>query len=101
MADHDIRMIIMSTDDLDASIAFYTGALGFPLKFRDGDHSAVNFVVGRWPAGGQAVGACWSSVSRPSIGDHLEGFRRAPEFAHFLSLVAPFIDQIEEMQHYE
>lgn len=35
-----VSMIILSTDDLDSSIAFYEG-LGFPLKFRDGDHFAA------------------------------------------------------------
>jgi len=40
MADHDVRMIILSTDDLDASIAFYE-SLGMPLKFRDGSHFAA------------------------------------------------------------
>ena len=34
-------MIVLSTDDLDASIAFYSQTLGFPLKFRDGAHFAA------------------------------------------------------------
>jgi len=34
-------MIVLSTDDLDASIAFYSQTLGFPLKFRDGTHFAA------------------------------------------------------------
>jgi catechol 2,3-dioxygenase-like lactoylglutathione lyase family enzyme len=33
-------MIMLSTDDLDASIDFYSGTLGLPLKFRDGTHFA-------------------------------------------------------------
>lgn len=41
MADHDVRMILLSTDDLDASVEFYTTTLGMPLKFRDGDHFAA------------------------------------------------------------
>lgn len=41
MTDHDVRMILLSTDDLDASVEFYTGTLGMPLKFRDGDHFAA------------------------------------------------------------
>ncbi len=36
-----------------------------------------------------------------SIEGHMGGFRRAPEFSPFLAAIKPFIDQIEEMQHYE
>jgi catechol 2,3-dioxygenase-like lactoylglutathione lyase family enzyme len=36
-----VRMIVLSTDDLDASIDFYTQTLGFALKFRDGSHYAA------------------------------------------------------------
>lgn len=32
---------------------------------------------------------------------HLQGFRKSPEFAGFLSAVRPFIEQIREMRHYE
>ena len=35
-----------------------------------------------------------------SVEGHLAGFRRAPEFAFFLAAIKPYIDQIEEMQHY-
>lgn len=41
MGDQQVRMIVLSTDDLEESIRFYTEALGFPLKFRDGDHFAA------------------------------------------------------------
>jgi catechol 2,3-dioxygenase-like lactoylglutathione lyase family enzyme len=34
-------MIILSTDDLEESIRFYTETLGMPLKFRDGAHFAA------------------------------------------------------------
>ncbi|UJP09394.1 VOC family protein [Microbacterium sp. KUDC0406] len=34
-------MIVLSTEDLDESIRFYTETLGFPLKFRDGNHFAA------------------------------------------------------------
>jgi len=37
----DVRMVVLSTDDLDKSIAFYTAALGMPLKFRDGTRYAA------------------------------------------------------------
>ena len=41
MSQHEVRMIILSTDDLDESIRFYTETLGMPLKFRDGAHFAA------------------------------------------------------------
>ena len=41
MSDHEVKMIILSTDDLDESIKFYTEALGMTLKFRDGAHFAA------------------------------------------------------------
>lgn len=41
MSEHDVRMILLSTEDLDASIRFYTETLGLALKFRDGSHFAA------------------------------------------------------------
>lgn len=38
---NQVKMIVLSTDDLDESIRFYTETLGFPLKFRDGNHFAA------------------------------------------------------------
>jgi catechol 2,3-dioxygenase-like lactoylglutathione lyase family enzyme len=35
-------MIVLSTDNLEESIKFYSETLGFPLKFRDGAHFAVD-----------------------------------------------------------
>lgn len=35
-----------------------------------------------------------------SVEGHLMGFRRAPEFAPFLTAIKPYIKDIEEMQHY-
>lgn len=37
----NLRQILLPTADLDASIAFYEGLLGLPLKFRDGDRYAA------------------------------------------------------------
>lgn len=34
MSDFDVRQIVLSTDDLDESIRFYTETLGFRLKFQ-------------------------------------------------------------------
>ncbi|EKF21826.1 hypothetical protein C731_4222 [Mycolicibacterium hassiacum DSM 44199] len=41
MSDKQVKMIILSTDNLDESIKFYTETLGFSLKFRDGAHFAA------------------------------------------------------------
>ncbi len=41
MSDHEVKMIILSTDNLDESIAFYSDNLGMTLKFRDGTHFAA------------------------------------------------------------
>lgn len=41
MTDFATRQILLSTDDLDASIKLYTETLGFTLKFRDGAHYAA------------------------------------------------------------
>ena len=41
MPTREVKMIVLSTEDLDESIRFYTQTLGFPLKFRDGNHFAA------------------------------------------------------------
>ena len=41
MSDHEVKMIILSTDDLDESIRFYSETLGMTVKFRDGTHFAA------------------------------------------------------------
>lgn len=41
MTEHEAKMIILSTDDLDESIRFYSETLGMQLKFRDGAHFAA------------------------------------------------------------
>lgn len=35
-----------------------------------------------------------------SVNDHLNGFRKAPEFGEFFRYVKPFFNNIEEMHHY-
>lgn len=40
-------------------------------------------------------------ISWTSTTDHLQGFRRSAEFGPFLAQVRPFIEQIQEMRHYE
>jgi lactoylglutathione lyase len=41
MSEHEVKMIILSTDDLDDSIRFYSETLGIALKVRDGAHFAA------------------------------------------------------------
>jgi quinol monooxygenase YgiN len=36
-----------------------------------------------------------------SEGDHVNGFRRSPDFMPFFNLVKPFYNQIQEMKHYQ
>jgi quinol monooxygenase YgiN len=36
-----------------------------------------------------------------SAAGHLEGFRTSPEFREFFRAVKPFLDDIEEMRHYQ
>jgi truncated hemoglobin YjbI/quinol monooxygenase YgiN len=38
----------------------------------------------------------WSSLD-----DHLEGFRRDPAFNEFFALVGPYVNDIQELQHYQ
>ncbi|MCR6032522.1 VOC family protein [Nocardioides sp. zg-579] len=40
MSAHNIRQVILSTEDLDASIRFYE-SLGYTLRFRDGERYAA------------------------------------------------------------
>jgi quinol monooxygenase YgiN len=36
-----------------------------------------------------------------SLEGHEQGFRRGPEFQPFFASVRPFVDEIEEMRHYD
>lgn len=36
-----------------------------------------------------------------STHDHLEGFRKGPHFPPFLAAIRPFINEIQEMRHYD
>lgn len=68
MSDYDVRMILLSTDDLDASIAFWTETLGFTLKFRDGTHFASL-------DGGSVSLALATSIDHPIPGQVVVGIR--------------------------
>ena len=69
MGDHDVRMIMLSTEDLDASIAFYE-SLGLTVKFRDGGHFAAL-------DGGSVTLALATRVDHPIPGQVVVGIKTA------------------------
>ena len=70
MSEHDVRMILVSTDDLDESIKFYTETVGFDLKFRDGTHFAAL-------DGGSVTLALATSIDHPLPGQVVVGIKTA------------------------
>lgn len=70
MSNYDVRMILLSTDDLDESIRFYTEALGMALKFRDGSHFAAI-------DGGSVTIALATSIDHPMPGKVVVGVKTA------------------------
>ena len=65
-----MRMVILSTDDLDESIRFYTETLGMALKFRDGAHYAAL-------DGGSITIALATAVDHPLPGRVVVGIKTA------------------------
>ena len=70
MSEHEAKMIILSTDDLDESIRFYSETLGMPLKFRDGAHFAAL-------DGGPITVALATAVDHPMPGQVVVGIKTA------------------------
>ncbi|WP_347354941.1 VOC family protein [Intrasporangium sp.] len=70
MAEHEVRMVVLSTDDLDESIKFYSETLGMPLKFRDESHFAAL-------DGGSVTLALATRVDHPIHGRVVVGIRTA------------------------
>lgn len=70
MSDYDVRMVILSTDDLEESIRFYSEDLGMPLKFRDGAHFAAF-------DGGSVTVALATSIDHPMPGSVVVGIKTA------------------------
>lgn len=66
---NEVKMIVLSTDDLDESIRFYE-ELGMPLKFRDGAHFAAM-------DGGAVTVALATSVDHPIHGQVVVGVKTA------------------------
>ena len=69
MSDHDVRMVMLSTDDLDASITFYE-SLGMSVKFRDGSHFAAL-------DGGSVTLALATRIDHPIPGQVVVGLKTA------------------------
>lgn len=68
MSDHEVKMIILSTDDLEESIRFYSETLGMALKFRDGAHfAALN--------GGPVTLALATAIDHPIPGQVVVGIK--------------------------
>ncbi|MCK4175960.1 VOC family protein [Aciditerrimonas ferrireducens] len=70
MGDYDVRMVVLSTDDLEESIRFYTEGLGMALKFRDGSHFAAI-------DGGSITIALATAVDHPMPGQVVVGVKTA------------------------
>jgi len=70
MSDHDVRQVVLSTDNLDESIEFYTQTLGFALKFRDGAHYAAL-------DGGSVTLALATPIDHPLPGKVVVGIKTA------------------------
>jgi len=70
MSDYDVRMVVLSTDDLDESIRFYSETLGMPLKFRDGAHYAAL-------DGGSITLALATAIDHPMPGHVVVGIKTA------------------------
>lgn len=68
LSEHDVRMIVLSTDNLDESIQFYSETLGMPLKFRDGAHFAAL-------DGGSVTLALATAVDHPIHGQVVVGIK--------------------------
>ena len=70
MREYEVRMVVLSTDDLDESIRFYSETLGMPVKFRDGAHFAAF-------DGGAVTIALATAVDHPMPGQVVVGIKTA------------------------
>jgi lactoylglutathione lyase len=68
VSEQQVKMVILSTDDLDESIRFYSETLGMSLKFRDGAHFAAL-------DGGPVTLALATAVDHPIPGQVVVGIK--------------------------
>jgi predicted enzyme related to lactoylglutathione lyase len=81
MRDLEVRMVVLTIDDLDKSIAFYVETLGMKLKFRDGDrYAAID--------GGSITIALAANVDHPIPGEVVVGLKAADVDAVVASITA-------------
>lgn len=76
-------------------------------EFIDAYRAAVAPLLASEYCLGYELGQCVEQADRfilrirwTSVDDHLQKFRASNDFRQFFSHIAPFVDQIEEMQHY-
>jgi lactoylglutathione lyase len=70
LSGYDVRMVVLSTDDLDESIQFYTETLGMSLRFRAGAYFAAL-------DGGSITIALATAVDHPMPGQVVVGIKTA------------------------
>src|ERR1700761_2429925 len=70
MGEPEVKMIVLSTDNLDESIHFYSDTLGLAVKFRDGAHFAAL-------DGGPITLALATAVDHPIHGQVVVGIKTA------------------------
>jgi catechol 2,3-dioxygenase-like lactoylglutathione lyase family enzyme len=70
MSEQEVKMVVLSTDDLDESIRFYSETLGMSLKFRDGAQFAAL-------DGGPVTLALATAVDHPIPGQVVVGIKTA------------------------
>jgi len=68
VSEQQVKMVILSTDDLDESIRFYSETLGMSLKFRGGAHFAAL-------DGGPVTLALATAVDHPIPGQVVVGIK--------------------------
>ena len=70
MGGPEVKLVVLSTDNLDESIRFYSDTLGLPVKFRDGAHFAAL-------DGGPITLALATAVDHPIHGQVVVGIKTA------------------------